>query len=118
MVLAPGKLKHSASIAKRRIFAENYEAPQKALQRFQQQDTYTESQQANGWDEDACRRLDKIASEDNSFISSWYERQRYENSWKFALPAQGKNALMKGRSDSDVARIIRDVRQKDEQENQ
>ena len=37
------------------------------LQRFQQSDTSRESQQAIGWDEDTCRRLDKIASEDHSY---------------------------------------------------
>ena len=42
------------------------------------------------WDEDTSRRLDKIASENHSYIATWYERQRYENNCKVAFNTQGK----------------------------
>ena len=72
MVLAAGRLKHSASVAKRRVFFRRGRQNNfcSILQRFQQHDTCRESQQAIGWDEDICRRLDKIASEDHSYIAT------------------------------------------------
>ena len=76
-------------------------------------DTYRESQQAMGWDEDTCRSLHKIASEDHSYIATWCERQRYDNNAKFAIDTHGKNGPMKVRSGhSDAVRTIRDLRQK------
>ena len=44
------------------------------LQRFQQSEMY--SQQAIGWDEETCRRLDSIVREDDSYIATWNERRR------------------------------------------
>ena len=41
------------------------------LQRFQQSDTHKISQEATGWDEETCRRLDKIAREDHPYIATW-----------------------------------------------
>ena len=115
MVLATGKHKRNASIAKRGI-VQMKNNDNSILQRFQQHDTYRESQQPIGWDEDTCRRLDKIESEDHTYIATWYERQRYENSWKLALNTRGKNGPMKGRWDYyDTVTTIRDLRQKDEQ---
>ena len=67
------------------------------LLRFQQHDGYKESQQVIGWDEDACRRFDKIASQNHCYIAAWYERQRCENNWKLVMNAKGKNGLMKNK---------------------
>ena len=33
--------------------------------------------------------LNKIASEDHSYIVMWYERRMYEHHWKLALNIQG-----------------------------
>ena len=88
MVLATGKLKHNASIDKRADCLKN--GYRLILQWFQQQDTYRVSQQAVGWDEDTCRRLDKIASEAHSYVATKYELQSYENNWKHALYTQGR----------------------------
>ena len=81
------------------------------VHRFQQQDTHPGSQQAIVWDEDICRRLDKIASEDNSYIATWCERQRDENHWKLAINAQGRNCLLKVRTDYDKKMIKRPILQ-------
>ena len=97
----------------RYVMKNNYDS---ILLRFQQSETYKESQQAIGWDEDTCRRLGKIASEDHSYIATWEERRRYENNWKLSLNTQGRASIMKARSDySDVVITIRDLRQKDDQ---
>ena len=64
------------------------------LQRLPDHGTYRESPQAVGWTEDTCRHVDQKAKQDRSYIATWRERQRYENNWKPALNAQGRNAPM------------------------
>ena len=48
-------------------------------------ETYRESRNNIGWDEETCRRLDRIAREDHSYIATWDERRKYENNWKHAF---------------------------------
>ena len=108
-----GETKHNASIAKRRIVKKTLKNNCDSIfQRFQQSDTYRESQQAIGWDEHTCRLLDKIASVDHSYIATWYERQRYENNWKLAFIKQGRAGLLKARSEYSDAVRTSDLRTK------
>ena len=50
---------------------------------------YKESQLAIGWDEEFCRRLDKIVLEDHPYVSTREERTRREKTWVLALNTQG-----------------------------
>ena len=76
---------HQAKVSLRKAHSKIFKS---ILERFQKQDTYRESQVAIGWTEDTCSHLDQIANEDNPYIATWSERQRYENNRKLALNAQ------------------------------
>ena len=48
------------------------------------------------WIEDPCSHSDHVAHEDNSYIATWNERERYEKNGKFAMNAQGRMDTLLG----------------------
>ena len=114
-----GRLKRSENTTKRRrvlrnVFWLNYNP---FPERFPQNEINLESQLAIVVNEDTCSHSDHIAHEDNSYIATWNERQRYEKNGKFSMNAQGQNAPMTERGDnSEVDKATKDLRPKDEQE--
>ena len=99
MVLATGKPRHSASVAKRKLLQKSYK-DKFWLNRSAvptERETYTESKQAVGWDEDTCRRLDKIAREDWSYIATSGGGVIIIGSWPYTHkvePAPGEQDLI------------------------
>ena len=61
---------------------------------------------AIGWDEEFCRRLDKLALEDHSYVPTYEERARREKTWLLALNTQGPTGQIRQRPDyADAVRI-------------
>ena len=86
-------------------------------QRFQQSETYRHSQMIIGRDEELCKRLDRVAREDQSYIATWDERRRHEKNWKLGLKPHGPVGPMKSRSDdSEAVEKIREIRRETDQE--
>ena len=50
------------------------------VQRWQEDETYRASHTAHGWTEEYCSYLDYLAPIDLSYVATWKERSRYENS--------------------------------------
>ena len=71
-----GKLMRSASIAKRRIVQRKLRCTEI---------TRSSSDSNSRIRTENLNMLGQIANEDNSYIATWYERQRYENNWKLAF---------------------------------
>ena len=51
-----------------------------------------------GWDEEFCKRLDKVPREDHSYIATWEGGQRYEKNGTLCLHTQGPVGPMKSRT--------------------
>ena len=80
------------------------------FQCFQQCETYKNSQMRRGWDEDLCKRSDRVAQEDHSYIATWEERQRYEKGWKLCWETQGPVGPMQSRPDyPEAVRRFREI---------
>ena len=60
------------------------------LRQFKNHDTYRETELASGWTEDTGRHWNQIANEENSYIATWYERQRYDNNCRNAPMTEGR----------------------------
>ena len=78
---------HQAKTCLRNVLWLNFNS---ILERFPQNEINLESQLAIVWNEDTCSHSDHIAHEDNSYIATWNERERYEKNGKFAMNAQGR----------------------------
>ena len=57
----------------------------------------------NGWTEEKCIAMDKLAQEDHSYRLSYEEYLRYQKHWYITLNKSGKNAPMRLRSDFRAA---------------
>ena len=69
-----------------------------------------------GRDEDFCKRLDKIAREDHSYIATWEERRRYEKGQNFCLNTLGSVGPMNSTPDYlEAVRRIREVKREAEE---
>ena len=56
-----------------------------------------------GWTEEHCARLDEIASEDHSCVSTAAERARRENTWFLVRHSSGPNGPVNQREDYEEA---------------
>ena len=63
---------------------------------------YRESQLAIGWTEQKCKELD-----DHTYRLTPEEKRRYKGQWYLTLNKEGKNGLMKLRSDNRAAVIMK-----------
>ena len=61
------------------------------------------------WSEDHCARLDEVAAEDLSYISTAVERGRRENTRGLVLKSSGPNGPMQQREDYQKAKRIKNV---------
>ena len=78
---------------------------------------YRESQEATRWTKDTCRHLDWIANEDNSYIATWYEPQRYENILKLDKMHEARMHPWQGEKITpELSRQSKTFRHQDEQE--
>ena len=70
-----------------------------------------------GWHAELCKRLDRVAREDLSYIATWCKRRRYDKSWKLGLNSQGPVGPMKSRSVyCEAVQKIREIRRETGQE--
>ena len=54
------------------------------LQRFQESETYRNSQLSHNWDEECCKELDHLALEDHSSTATAAERKRQERNCRYS----------------------------------
>ena len=75
----------------------------------QQSETYWHSQMRIGWNEELCKRLDRVAREDHSYIAPWDERRRNEKNWKLGSNTQGPVGPVS--EYSEAVQKVREIRQ-------
>ena len=92
----------------------NKKSDTSTLDRFENQEFYRNPHTDIGWTEDFCKHLDASASEDHTYVATWYERARYEKVWAINSNSHGHNtAPLQSRADyPEAIAKLRDMKER------